>query len=100
MQSHLLINAHIATQWGDEMPYVSSDKFAKLEKEALASLGTVEHQYEKAVWYSRRHAMRFGADEDKLRVAIFEYYRKRDLKLDYHERILYKRWRWDTLEYW
>jgi len=87
-------------QWGDEMPYVSSKEFAKLEKEASADLTRIESQYEKAIWYSRRHAMAFGANEDKLRVAIFEYFRKRDLKLDYHERIVAKRWRWDTLDYW
>jgi len=99
-QSHLLINALIVMQWGDEMPYVSSKEFAKLEKEATADLTRIESQYEKATWYSRRHAMAFGANEDKLRVAIFEYFRKRDLKLDYHERIVAKRWRWDTLDYW
>ena len=82
------------------MPYVSSEKFKKLSKEAEKNLSKIEYQYEKAVWYSRRHAMQFGADEDKLRVAIFEYYRKRDLQLDFHERMLYKKWRWDTLEYW
>lgn len=82
------------------MPYVSHDKFQKLAKEAEKNLSKVEHQYEKATWYARRHAMAFGANEEKLKVAIYEYYRKRDLKLDYHERLMYKRWRWDTLEYW
>lgn len=82
------------------MPYVSHEKFQKLAKEAEKNLSKIEYQYEKAVWYSRRHAMQFGADEDKLRVAIYEYYRKRELQLDYHERIVGKRWRWETLDYW
>lgn len=85
---------------GDAMPYVTTEKFNKLLKEAEKAAPIVELQYEKAVWYSRRNAMRYGADEDKLRVAIFEYYRKRDLRLDYHERMIYKRWRWETLDYW
>ena len=82
------------------MPYVSSEKFKKLSKEAEKNLSKIEYQYEKAVWYSRRHAMQFGADEDKLRVAIYEYYRKRDLQLDYHERMVSKRWNWAMLRYW
>lgn len=82
------------------MPYVTTEKFNKLLKEVEKVAPIVELQYEKATWYARRHAMAFGADEDKLRVAIFEYYRKRDLRLDYHERMIYKRWRWETLDYW
>jgi len=82
------------------MPYVSHEKFLKLAKEAEKNCKKVEYLYEKATWYSRRHAMLFGADEVKLRSAIFEYYRKRELKLDYHERIVVKRWRWETLDYW
>ena len=88
------------TTHGDEMPYVSTEKFNELLKEAEKSTTKIELQYEKAVWYSRRHAMRYGADEEKLRVAIFEYYRKRELQLDYHEKKIYKRWRWETLDYW
>ena len=82
------------------MPYVSHEKFKRLLKEAEKNLSKIEYQYEKAVWYSRRHAMQFGADEDKLRVAIYEYYRKRDLQLDYHERMVSKRWNWSMLRYW
>lgn len=82
------------------MPYVSHEKFKQLLKEAEKNLSKIEYQYEKAVWYSRRHAMQFGADEDKLRVAIYEYYRKRDLQLDYHERMVSKRWNWSMLRYW
>ena len=81
-------------------PFVSHSKFKQLEKEMSRDLSKIEHQYEKATWYAKRHAMAFGADEDKLRTAIFEYYRKRELQLDYHERILRKKWDWASLEYW
>jgi len=82
------------------MPYVSSEKFKQLAKEAERNLSKIEYQYEKAVWYSRRHAMQFGADEEKLKIAIYEYYRKRDLQLDFHEKLVSKRWDWASLRYW
>ena len=65
------------------MPYVSRDKFLKLQKEQLEIIERADAHWEKAVWYSRRHAMLFGHEEIPLRNAIYEYLRKRDLQLDY-----------------
>ena len=67
------------------MPYVSRDKFLKLQRERIAIIERADAHWEKAVWYSRRHSMLYGHEEIPLRNAIYEYLRKRDLKLDYHQ---------------
>lgn len=75
------------------MPYVNTHRFLELQKRSMELEERAIVHYERANWYARRHAMAYGHDEIPLRNAIFEYFRKRDLKLDYHE-VSPKIWNW------